>query len=41
MPGDNIGESAAIFEAVRGSPPDTARKGRANPVAVAPAAWAA
>jgi len=33
-PGANIGESAAIFEAVHGSAPDIANKGLANPVAV-------
>jgi len=37
-PGANIGESAAIFEAVHGSAPDIAGKGVANPVAVALAA---
>ena len=33
-PGANIGESAAIFEAVHGSAPDIAGKGVANPVAL-------
>jgi isocitrate dehydrogenase (NAD+) len=33
-PGANIGEKAAIFEAVHGSAPDTARKGIANPLAL-------
>ncbi|HEY9132804.1 MAG TPA: isocitrate/isopropylmalate family dehydrogenase, partial [Dyella sp.] len=33
-PGDNIGESAAIFEAVHGSAPDIAGKGIANPCAL-------
>jgi isocitrate dehydrogenase (NAD+) len=33
-PGANIGESAAIFEAVHGSAPDIAGKGIANPVAL-------
>jgi isocitrate dehydrogenase (NAD+) len=37
-PGANIGESAAIFEAVHGSAPDIAGQGVANPVAVALAA---
>jgi isocitrate dehydrogenase (NAD+) len=37
-PGANIGETAAIFEAVHGSAPDIAGKGVANPVAVALAA---
>jgi isocitrate dehydrogenase (NAD+) len=33
-PGGNIGEDAAIFEAVHGSAPDIAGKGIANPVAL-------
>jgi isocitrate dehydrogenase (NAD+) len=33
-PGANIGESAAIFEAVHGSAPDIAGKGIANPVSL-------
>jgi isocitrate dehydrogenase (NAD+) len=33
-PGGNIGESAAIFEAVHGSAPDIAGKGIANPLAL-------
>jgi isocitrate dehydrogenase (NAD+) len=33
-PGANIGEGAAIFEAVHGSAPDIAGKGLANPVAL-------
>ena len=33
-PGDNIGEHAAIFEAVHGSAPDIAGKGIANPIAL-------
>ena len=33
-PGANIGENAAIFEAVHGSAPDIAGKGIANPVAL-------
>jgi isocitrate dehydrogenase (NAD+) len=33
-PGDNIGTSAAIFEAVHGSAPDIAGKGIANPTAL-------
>jgi isocitrate dehydrogenase (NAD+) len=33
-PGANIGEKAAIFEAVHGSAPDIAGKGIANPVAL-------
>jgi isocitrate dehydrogenase (NAD+) len=33
-PGGNIGESAAIFEAVHGSAPDIAGKGLANPTAL-------
>ena len=33
-PGDNIGEGAAIFEAVHGSAPDIAGKGIANPCAL-------
>ena len=34
VPGANIGDSAAIFEAVHGSAPDIAGKGLANPVAL-------
>src|SRR5918997_2156464 len=37
-PGVNIGETAAIFEAVHGSAPDIAGKGIANPTALALAA---
>jgi isocitrate dehydrogenase (NAD+) len=33
-PGANIGEHAAIFEAVHGSAPDIAGKGVANPLAI-------
>jgi isocitrate dehydrogenase (NAD+) len=33
-PGANIGESAAIFEAVHGSAPDIAGKGVANPISI-------
>ena len=33
-PGANIGEDAAIFEAVHGSAPDIAGQGKANPVAL-------
>jgi isocitrate dehydrogenase (NAD+) len=33
-PGANIGEDAAIFEAVHGSAPDIAGKGTANPLAL-------
>ena len=33
-PGANIGENAAIFEAVHGSAPDIAGKGIANPLAL-------
>jgi isocitrate dehydrogenase (NAD+) len=33
-PGANIGEHAAIFEAVHGSAPDIAGKGIANPLAL-------
>ena len=33
-PGANIGERAAIFEAVHGSAPDIAGKGMANPTAL-------
>ena len=33
-PGANIGEHAAIFEAVHGSAPDIAGKGIANPTAL-------
>lgn len=39
-PGANIGEHAAIFEAVHGSAPDIAGKGIANPIAVMLAAAA-
>jgi isocitrate dehydrogenase (NAD+) len=34
VPGSNIGENAAVFEAVHGSAPDLAGKGIANPLAV-------
>lgn len=34
VPGSNIGETAAVFEAVHGSAPDIAGKGLANPLAV-------
>ena len=34
VPGSNIGETAAIFEAVHGSAPDIAGKGIANPLAL-------
>jgi isocitrate dehydrogenase (NAD+) len=34
VPGANIGENAAVFEAVHGSAPDIAGKGIANPTAV-------
>src|SRR4029077_18595799 len=34
VPGSNIGDEAAVFEAVHGSPPDIAGKGIANPLAV-------
>lgn len=37
-PGANIGEKAAMFEAVHGSAPDIAGKNRANPIAVLRAA---
>jgi isocitrate dehydrogenase (NAD+) len=33
VPGSNIGEDAAVFEAVHGSAPDIAGKGLANPLA--------
>jgi isocitrate dehydrogenase (NAD+) len=33
-PGANIGENAAIFEAVHGSAPDIAGKGVANPISI-------
>jgi isocitrate dehydrogenase (NAD+) len=33
VPGANIGEDAAVFEAVHGSAPDIAGKGVANPLA--------
>ena len=33
-PGANVGENAAIFEAVHGSAPDIAGKGIANPVSI-------
>ncbi len=33
VPGANIGEDAAVFEAVHGSAPDIAGKGIANPLA--------
>src|ERR1700689_1198650 len=34
VPGSNIGDEAAVFEAVHGSAPDIAGKGIANPLAV-------
>jgi isocitrate dehydrogenase (NAD+) len=34
VPGSNIGDDAAVFEAVHGSAPDLAGKGYANPLAV-------
>lgn len=34
VPGANIGEGAAIFEAVHGTAPDIAGRGLANPTAV-------
>jgi isocitrate dehydrogenase (NAD+) len=34
VPGSNIGDDAAVFEAVHGSAPDIAGKGIANPLAV-------
>jgi isocitrate dehydrogenase (NAD+) len=34
VPGSNIGENAAVFEAVHGSAPDIAGKGIANPLAL-------
>jgi isocitrate dehydrogenase (NAD+) len=34
VPGSNIGENAAVFEAVHGSAPDIAGKGVANPLAL-------
>jgi isocitrate dehydrogenase (NAD+) len=34
VPGSNIGEDAAVFEAVHGSAPDIAGKGLANPLAI-------
>ncbi|MCL2450623.1 MAG: isocitrate/isopropylmalate dehydrogenase family protein [Polyangiaceae bacterium] len=34
VPGANIGENAAVFEAVHGSAPDIAGKGLANPTAI-------
>ena len=34
VPGSNIGDDAAVFEAVHGSAPDLAGKGLANPLAV-------
>ena len=34
MPGANIGQEAAVFEAVHGSAPDIAGKGIANPTAL-------
>jgi isocitrate dehydrogenase (NAD+) len=34
VPGSNIGDEAAVFEAVHGSAPDIAGKGMANPLAV-------
>jgi isocitrate dehydrogenase (NAD+) len=34
VPGSNIGNECAVFEAVHGSAPDLAGKGKANPTAV-------
>ena len=34
VPGSNIGDDAAVFEAVHGSAPDLAGQGKANPLAV-------
>ena len=34
MPGANIGDERAVFEAVHGSAPDIAGKGIANPLAL-------
>jgi isocitrate dehydrogenase (NAD+) len=34
VPGSNIGDDAAVFEAVHGSAPDIAGKGLANPLAM-------
>jgi isocitrate dehydrogenase (NAD+) len=34
VPGSNIGDDAAVFEAVHGSAPDIAGKGVANPLAL-------
>jgi isocitrate dehydrogenase (NAD+) len=34
VPGSNIGDDAAVFEAVHGSAPDIAGKGLANPLAL-------
>jgi len=34
IPGGNVGEEIAIFEAVHGSAPDIAGKGLANPIAL-------
>ena len=34
MPGANLGEHAAVFEAVHGTAPDIAGKGIANPTAL-------
>jgi isocitrate dehydrogenase (NAD+) len=34
VPGSNIGKECAVFEAVHGSAPDLAGKGKANPIAV-------
>jgi len=34
VPGSNVGNECAVFEAVHGSAPDLAGKGRANPIAV-------
>ena len=34
VPGSNIGDDAAVFEAVHGSAPDIAGKGIANPLAL-------
>src|SRR5437762_13230840 len=38
VPGANIGEKGAVFEAVHGSAPDIAGKGIANPTALLPSA---
>ncbi|MEM1098662.1 MAG: isocitrate/isopropylmalate family dehydrogenase, partial [Planctomycetota bacterium] len=34
VPGANLGEDAAVFEAVHGSAPDIAGQGKANPLAL-------